>query len=252
MPSTTRSISLLDSLNEPWFKLPLAVMQDAGPAAQTLAGLMKVSLKETFVPVADIAARARLPIGTVRKHLATLHDHGWINNKGRQPTRRNWKRRTATIAITQKTRDALDEYGFLPWWSCCSIAKVGRLPWSAKAVLSVVVARLAGMKRAITDHDGMADLDANDMQGSIDNLGGKDRFQFSLKSLCEQTGLDHKTVIKAKRMLNHKFGIVDWAGTGNKPEIATTTDLLAPNWHFRVTVIPAGEGLITLAFSKGK
>ncbi|MEI8371859.1 MAG: hypothetical protein WCJ35_03385 [Planctomycetota bacterium] len=280
MPDSSKSISLLDSLDGNWFKLPLAVMQDVGPAAQTLAGLMRITIKETFVTAEKIARTARLPIATARKHLVTLHDQGWINNKGRQKTRRNWNRRTATIGITQKTLDALGEYGFLPWWACGK-----RFPWSCKAVLSVVMARIAGMKRAVEDQNGEpissdiesqvdweienGDGDADDpkhhaavrrritaevkeeTQAAFDNLGGNDRFKFSLKTLCKQTGLTRESVISAKRLLCHRFGIVRWTGVRVQPGVATETHFLIPNWNFRVIEKPAREGLVSLSFSGG-
>ena len=60
MDSTTdghgrQHISLLESLDGEWIKLPLAVMQDVGPAVQTLGGVLKVTNKETYVAVVEIA-----------------------------------------------------------------------------------------------------------------------------------------------------------------------------------------------------
>ena len=105
-----QEISLLDSLTTTaeWLKLPVAVMVRSGPAAQTLAGLLKVTNRETYTAVATIARKARLPVKTVRKHLKTLHDDGWIEHQGRRPTRRGFLRRTATIKVTQQTKDVME------------------------------------------------------------------------------------------------------------------------------------------------
>ena len=214
--SANREISLL-SLDGEWIKLPLAVMQDVGPAVQTLGGILKMTNRETYASVASIAEKARLPEATVRKHLVSLDREGWINNRGREHTRRGRPRRTATLAITKKTLAALDGeanpdkllYGVLPWWACCSIRKVGKLPWSAKAVQAVVMARLLSLKAA-AERDGQEEL-----LGAIVNMGGEDRFRFSLGYLMEQTGLTHDSVTTAKRLLHHRFAILR---LGRNPE----------------------------------
>ena len=107
MPEPQEEISLLDSLEGEWIKLLVAPMQDVGPAAQTLGGLLKITSSQTFRPVSDIAVAARVPARTVEKHLVTLHNAGWIINKKRQPLKNGWLRRTATIALTKKTLDAM-------------------------------------------------------------------------------------------------------------------------------------------------
>ena len=229
-----RHISLIDSLADEWLKLPCAVMRDVGPATQTLGGLLKHTNKETFVTTKDIAGRARLPLSTVRKHLVILHKHGWIHNAGRERTRTGRARRTCTIKIAQKTRDMMEPYAVLPWWACCNIAKVGRLPWSSKAVLSVVMARLMSLKSAAIESSPDEDftrpakladgarrslirepqlhtrpgatrkwLDERDEElvGAIDNLGGDERFRFGLDELTRSTGLTRESVVSAKRWL---------------------------------------------------
>ena len=246
----TQELSLLESLDAEWIKLPLAVMQDVGPAAQTLGGLLKLTNRETFSAVGEIAIRSRLPVATVRKHLVTLDAHGWINHHGREKTRRGWLRRTATLTIMKKTTLALDGqasenlnpngkpkllYGVLPWWACCQIKKVGKLPWCSKAVLSIVMGRLAALKAAGQrqgDHDGDEEL-----IGALENLGGDDRFKFPLRWLMAQTGLTHDSITTAKRLLHYQFHILRWIGTERpkgrfKPGTTPETDLLAPNWRF--------------------
>jgi hypothetical protein len=244
-----RRITLVDSLGEEWIKLPLLAMQQVGPAAQTLGGLVKMTTKETYSAVSEIAGSARLPVATVRKHLRTLDAGGWIANAGRQHTRRGAPRRTATIKITAQTIDHLTPFGVLPWWACCNIRKVGRLPWCAKAVLSVVMARLWGLKAAADQQQDNADLE--ELVGAIENLGGDDRFAFPLRWLESQTGLDHKSVTTAKRLLNHRYGIVRWTGESKpKHDVTLETHILAPNWDFHALFTPTGEGRGYVGFGK--
>ena len=254
MDSTTddrarQEISLLESLDGEWLKLPLAVMQEAGPAVQTLAGLLKMTNKETYVPVGDIARRARLPIGTVRKHLVALDAGGWITNHGRQHTRRGRPRRTCTITLTKRTKDKIEPYAILPWWACCNVRKVGKLPWCARAVLSTVMARLMTLKAA-AERGGDQDGD-DELMGAIDNMGGANRFRFSLDWLVRQTGMTKESVVTGKRLLHHHFGIVRWRGNPIQRGVNTETDMLLPNMRFRVVVTPAPGGGCYLAFDRG-
>jgi hypothetical protein len=240
---TREEISLLGSLKQEWIKLPLSIMRDIGPAAQTLGGILNVTKKETFVAATKIAARARLPVATVRKHLVTLDAHGWIQNAGRERTRAGIPRRTCTIKVTSKTKATLHEYSILPWWSCCPIKSIGRLPWSAKALLSVIMARLAAFKKTMEVQDGI-EPDDDDFWGGMDNLGGEVRFQFSLDRLARETGLHRESVVDAKRLLC-KLGIIKWSPTD-------TADVLMPREAFRVVVTPASEpGRVFIAFSRG-
>lgn len=269
-----QEITLLDSLQQgDWLKLPCTIMADVGPAVQTLGGLLKLTSKEIFRPMSDIAEAARVPLGTARKHVVTLHEQGWIENQGRQKTRGGRLRRTATVKITKQTRERLEPYGILPWWAAHNNRK-GKIPWSAKAVLAIIMARLCSLKAAAVqediapqfpptpdDCDCEPDCDCDnypecdceavctcneryreECEEAIENLGGEDRFRFSLTDLSRQTGLDHKSVVKAKRWLKGA-GILDWMGNGER------ADLLAPNWNFRVIQTAASPGHVWLDFT---
>ena len=84
-------------------------------------------------------------------------------------------------------------------------------------------------------------------------MGGDERFRFSLKWLTEQTGLTRDSVATAKRLLNHRAGIIElFCDHRRKQGITTPTDLLVPNWDFRVIVTPIDETHCKLAFSKGE
>jgi hypothetical protein len=240
---TVEMIDLIESLHQEWIKLPIAVMRDVGPAVQTLGGLLKLTSRETFCPIADIARTARLPGRTTAKHLATLAEHGWIENKGRQRTRHGAPRRTCTIAITKQTNDMKGEYAVLPWWACIRNGKRGKLPWSSKAVLSIVMAQLMKIVSVIEREEGKADLSAGSAEeiwGSIANIGDYDRFRFSLDSLCEKTRLSRPAVIAAKQDL-HRRKIIEWVWD-ERDDGGTATDSLKPRDTFRVKVTPASEG----------
>ena len=244
-PPPRDEISLLASLNGEWIKLPLLVMRDVGPAAQTLGGILKITNRETFVSAGKLAHRARLPVATVRKHLATLRNKGWVDNVGRCDTRAGRARRTCTLRLATKTKSAMCEYSILPWWACCAITRVGRLPWSAKALVSVIMARLAALKKAVEDQEGETDDD--EFWGSLDNMGGEDRFRFSLDRLQADTALHRESIVDAKRRLAD-LGIVEWIGTRSGADGA---DILYPNQSFRVVVTPASEGCCHISFNGG-
>jgi len=239
--------SLLDSLDHEWIKLVSDVMAEVGPAAQTLGGILKVTNGETYARLDKIASAAGVPKGTLRNHLRRLHDHNWIVHKGRQRTRGGRRRRTATIKVTSRARDAAkSSYGILPWWAACQIRRHGRLPWCVKAVLSVVMARLAALKKAAQEQGGE---DADDLVGTIENLGGEDRFRFGMEALMGQTGLARASVWKAKHELQ-QAGIVEWRGDEGEHG-QTLPDILVPNWDFRIVVTSAPRGGCYLDFDRG-
>lgn len=271
-----QEISLLDSLQGEWIKLPLPIMREVGPAVQTLGGLLKITKRETFSAVQKIGGAARVPVATARKHLAILEAAGYVANKGREHTRNGWLRRTATLRITKKTKHNMTPYGFLPWWACCKFRKVGKLPWSAKVVLSVVMARLCGLARAVADGTQVVDpedyyeddvdeidlvgekeeafleranawarsVNEDEFVGEIENFGGDERFRFSLGKLIATTGLAEHSVIEAKRKLS-QWGIIRWYGQGapaRGESRDTRRDILAPSWTFRIVETPASPG----------
>jgi len=248
-PAETEVIDLVDSLRGEWIKLPLAAMRDVGPAAQTLGGLLAITNRETFVATAKIADRARLPVATIRKHLATLHARGWIEHKGRGRTRSGVLRRTVTYQVTNKSRDAAAEYGALPWWACCSIRRFGRFTWSAKAVLAVVIGRLMSMAAAIEVQDGRG-VDAADFWGALANMGDDDHFRFSLDRLTSATGLSVHSVVRAKGELK-RADIVDW-WERKRPDGGDDRDVLMPREEFRVLVSPASEARCSIEFDRGE
>jgi hypothetical protein len=244
-----QEIDLIESLDSEVFKLPLAIMRDCGPATQTFAGILKVTNRETFTATKQIATKARLPLRTVRRHIEILGSVGYIADRGREHTRAGRPRRTCTRAITAKARTAMESYGLLPWWACCEIRRVGRLPWCARAVLSIVLARLASLKKVLDEQDGHG-CDSGDVWGSIANMGDADRFGFPLWRLEADTGLARPAIVDAKRWL-YQRAIVQWCRS-ERDDGGSDTDILMPRDDFRVVVIPASPGHVFLEFSSEK
>lgn len=226
-----------------WIKLPWAVMQETGPAAQTFGGLLRITNKEMYRRVEEIAELALLPLRTVRNHLLILDQLGWIKNKGREKASSGRLRRTATIALTTKARESLEPYGVLPWWACGHVIdKRRKLSWGAKAVLSLVMSRLLGFTSAIQRNEeyGMNSDDPEEMADSMERLGGDDRFRMGLRWIEEKTGLTRETIGHAKRELV-RAKLVQWFC-----DSPTDTHILAPNWKARIVVTPAGVGKVKL------
>ena len=247
-PNMDEQISLLDAISAPsgWLKLPLAAMQDVGPATQTLAGILAHTTRETFVEAKSIALRAHVPLATARKHIETLHEHGWIEHQGRQRTRGGRLRRTATISVTKQTRDLASPYGVLPELACCHSSE--KLSWSARAVLSIVCAQMLKLKAAIDQNAGIGfeDIDGpEDFDDQVENMGGSDRWRFPLRILVAQTGLDDISVSRAKRELaNRKLVLRAYDDKGR-------CHVLRPNPAFRfVKTMRADEIRVNFATVK--
>lgn len=243
---------LLDSLDREWIKLPLAVMRDAGPAVQTLGGFLRVTDRETYSPISAIAQRARLPLKTARNHLVTLAERGWLTNAGRERTRRGAPRRTCTLRLTKKAKESFTDaagdfsYAVLPWWSCCHVRNASKLSWSAKVVLSIVMARLMALKAEADRQD--LNEDEESLAVAIEEFGGDDRFKFSLDRLQALTGLSRHSIIEGKHALK-KFGIIELVG-GNGP-MGTEKDSLAPNYAFRIKITPTADERCFIDFGRG-
>lgn len=249
------SIDLLESLDGEWLKLPFAAMRDCGPASQTLGGLLAITTSETFNAVSKIANKARIPTATARKHLAALHAGEWIRNRGRQPLPNGGLCRTATLSITKKTVDAInieknrDEeklvYGVLPWWACNDIRRVGCLPWTAKAVLSVVLADLMKVKGAAEKVGALGD-DPAQRWIAIEEFASDYKFKFSLSRLVRITGLCRESAWQGKWLLADLKVIRVYGGKSEKDEYEI--DTLWPNPKFRVIVTPTEPGYCSLEF----
>src|SRR5262249_56057948 len=105
-----------------------------GPAAQTFAAVRCLACKtgETFASVRVIGDKACRPPRTVKRHLALLCKHKWLQRKGRQ------KRRTPTYVVAQWYLNRNDEmkYALLPRWAAALLPT-----WAERAVFALVVSR---------------------------------------------------------------------------------------------------------------
>lgn len=224
--SATES-SWIDTLTEPWLRLPTSTLVDVGAATQTLGGVLAITNNETFVTIETIAMRARLPKRTVEKHLKTLSAHGWIENQGRGKTRTGRPRRTCTIQVPAITKKCAAEYLPLPWWCTCRFRNTTPLRWSERLIVAMVLRRLMALASAGVEELGASYFDWD----TYDDLGGDDRFKWSLNEIQEQTGLSRPSIIEAKASLKRR-GVIKWRGSpGSK-------DTIAPNERLRVLSTP--------------
>lgn len=224
-PSKTRTRPLGIAMLENGLKLLPDAMKEVGPAAQTLGGIIRLTAKETFAAADRISLESRLPVKAVRRHLATLHDAGWISNEGRQKTRAGHARRTCTLKLTAKTTESLRNYCHLPWWT---VATPINAKWCSRAVWSVICQRWFKL-RAVAIRQGANEYNMTELLGHLENLGGDERFAFSLRELTDATGLTRPSVIEAKHTLNQSK-LIRWSiGSGG-----SDADILAPNWDTEV------------------
>jgi hypothetical protein len=184
----------LSGLSKKWLQIPAAALDELGPPAQTLAGILEITRRETFVSVEKISLSSYLPVATVRKHLKTLASNGWINNLGRHKTARGATRRTCTIQVTSKAVSAArDEYIPMPLWACKRYVH-GTFNWAERMVIAVIFRRLMSLASV----EGGEDIDWD----FVDKLGGNDRFRWSLFELEQETGLSRPSIIAAKLSLD--------------------------------------------------
>lgn len=107
-------------------------------------------------------------------------------------------------------------------------------------MLSIVMARLCGLKAAVerSDYGGVHDTD--DLQAAIEEYAGESGWRFSLRTLQRQTGLNHEAILNAKRQLYH-VGIVKWIRRSD-------ADYLEPNWDFRVVIWDLPDGFCRIEY----
>ena len=86
----------------------------------------------------------------------------------------------------------------------------------------------------------------DDVWGEIDNLGGAERFRFSLRLLQRITGLSRDAIINAKHELARRKIVELTAVKGEKG--CLEADILMPNPEFVVKVTPADEGYCHVEF----
>lgn len=113
-----------------------------------------------------------------------------------------------------------------------------------------------GQQGGVVGRDGQVDvakgrgrigwriLDRRNVLGVIQNFGGEERFQFSMRSLEYQTGLSAPTIVAAKWEL-HRRRIIKLTGEKRGEQIP---DSLYPNEQFYVRHTDIGNGRCYLDF----
>lgn len=196
--------------------LPIAVMQKAGSAAQTVAGIRSHWGTKTWADPRTIAAASCLDESTVRRrHLPKLHALKFIGHRyvqGKQAKRSEW----------YFCKDMADAGYFvkksvsLPRWAALSLPE-----WSYRAVYATVLQR--GLATSRGSQNGSVPLDIDDVL-----WGGYGRHNFSLSHLQHVTGLGRHAVIDAKEYLL-QAGWLTWDhGIGRGQELYVNSDLLIP------------------------
>lgn len=181
-------------------------MHHVGPATQTLAALAKISRRETFVQLKEISRVAGVPRNTVTNHFNTLIDSGYVKDRGRELTRYGRLRNTRTRCVTQEARQALSYYSVLPRWACCKAADGRFIPWSARAVLAIIMKRLMHFRAAWG-----GDADAETLEDSAFFGGEYIRFRLSISDLQRETGMCKQAVRNGKRALECLGVVRSWA-----------------------------------------
>ncbi len=232
-----------------WFKWPFEVMRQCGPAVQTLGAILQFTNKSTFASAESIAEKARLPLATVRKHLLTLDEAGWIRNDGRGRTRSNRPRRTCTIAVTKRTLDASKEdYGVAPWWYS---ERTIKLKWADRAVLSVFMSNLMALIKAaqeIAENAGDSAGNWFDVLTEFD----RNRYLMPLNFLEERTGLSRHSVIAAKGRLHRSGILTNFTRAASKGKCPHKPSFLAPNWAFRIDMQSLDNGRCRVTVNPNK
>lgn len=194
-----------------WIKLPCECMKECGPAAQTFGAVLRNTRSESFRKTEKFADTAGLPLRTVKRHLTTLEEFGWLENQGRQRMPSGRPRRTATRRITTKAKDRASEFGVLPeWWTAIQ----PELTWSERAVYSVVLARVLSVA------SGGKDMRLSHVSKA------QSRFQFSLRMLEKATGLQRYTIAKSKASLVQRSVLRSYAMEGNQPDVLFPSGLI--------------------------
>lgn len=233
-PSKFRTMPLVIAMQENSIKLLVEAMHEVGPAAQTLGGILRLTLRCTFASQSKISIASGLPLKTVRKHLLTLQEHSFIHNNGREPTQSGRARRTCTIRSTGRTLEVVKNYCPLPWWTAAT--SVGN-QWCSRALRAVVVRRWLELRAGIITTYRGEPFHEHELPDRLNSIGGEERFGFSLPKLQKMTGLSRDSIVKGKRILT-QAGFVSWIRGAD----SQSPDLLIPNWGLKVIEENIGNG----------
>ncbi|MDB5344369.1 MAG: hypothetical protein JWP89_2746 [Schlesneria sp.] len=207
-------------------KLLVAAVEEVGPAAQALGGILVLTTKSTFTEAKKIASQARLPPKTFRNQLQILQSAGWIQNKGRQTTRTGRARRTNTIELTHRVHDGLKDFLPLPQSAAAAMLKE---TWSTRVIWAVVVRRVleltSGLKHRHPEGFEWSELETVKRLEML----GSDRFGFSISLLQRRTGLSRDSIIAARHRLAALKMVCAREGVGHQD-----STILIPNWSLKL------------------
>jgi hypothetical protein len=165
--------------------LPIGVMQAAGSAAQTVAGIRSHWGRATYADPRTIAVAACLDESTVRRrHLPKLFRMEWVGH--RMIKSQLGHRREYYFAAPMRSAYHDKKSATLPRWAALAIPE-----WSYRAVYAVILQRSLATSRG--SQGGPVELDTLDVI-----VGGYGRHNFSLSHLQTMTGLGRKAVVDAK------------------------------------------------------
>jgi hypothetical protein len=193
--------------------LPFGVMQKAGSATQTVAGIRSHWGRETFADERTIATAACLDESTVRRrHLPKLFRMEWMGHRmieSRLGHRREWYFAKPMAAAYFGKKSAT-----LPRWAALSLPE-----WSYRAVFATVLQRSLATSRG--SKSGPVALDTEAVL-----WGGYGRHNFSLSHLCNMTGLTRRSVIDAKHYLLANKWLTWDRSFGRGEELYLNSDLI--------------------------
>lgn len=202
-------------LRAKYLAISRAAAVELGAAALTLAAIARIMEEaksaECFATIDVIARRAGRSRRSVRTDIAALVDDGWLQNSGRQRSKKRGGRvrRTNTLRLTEKARVSANPYHRFPEWATALLPR-----WADRVVFGAVVSTAL----LVVDK----------------GLEGQGRERLTIDSLCNSTGLSRPTVIAAKRRLED-VGLleIDHGGPGGSDYLfaaapPATGKILAP------------------------
>ncbi|HEX5446630.1 MAG TPA: hypothetical protein VFW87_22620, partial [Pirellulales bacterium] len=139
MSHSTESQTLGDWITacDDFLALPRTVMQDVGPAAQTLGAVYALTggdrggqMRESLDTIRQVAV---LPRRTVQTHIPKLVEAGWVESLGRGllPRSAHRRYRTVTLKLTRQAVDMKEPFWMLPRWAATRLHT-----WSERALFA--------------------------------------------------------------------------------------------------------------------
>jgi hypothetical protein len=198
-----------------YLSLPTGVMQAAGSAAQTIAGIRSHWGRRTFADERTIAVAACLSEPTVRlRHIPKLTKLGFLDYRlvdGQKAKRKEWFFHVRMRDIFFGAKSIT-----LPRWAALILPE-----WSHRAVYAAVLQRSLATSRG----SAKTDVPLEPEEVASGNYG---RHNFSLSDLEEQTSLVRHSVHAAKASLLRDSWLLQDEGYGRGHELFINCDKIVP------------------------